>query len=176
MRQSKLPFIFGASVATCIVFVELLARLAVIQVDGAGSIGFSLFVLLFCAPLTALLWFRVFYTPVAARFEGETLVLGSIELFPRTIKIPIASVRDARVTEKKVYGEPLSVLRLAIVDTPEIKSLRSKMRSFPYFGFDDQFFDSALGVRQSRAEDLAAEIQSHLIQTNNGEQGVDLDT
>lgn len=170
MRQSKLPFVFGASVATFITLVWLTARLGVIQMDGARDIGFSLFVLLFCAALAALLWFRAFYTPVAARLEGETLILGSIELFPRTIKIPIASVRDARVTEKKVYGEPLSVLRLAVVDTPEIKSLRSKMRSFPYFGFDNQFFDSALSVRRSSAEDLAAEIQSHLIQTNDGEQ------
>ena len=163
-RQSKLTFIFCAVIATIFVGVWSLGLSGLIEVESPSTLVFSLIAYLFFVPFGLLMWTRVFNVPFAARIEDSHLTFWSMDLFPRQVSIPMASVLDARLAEKEVVGDTIQVLRLELSDSDEIDWLRSNFKSVSHFGFYDTHFDCALGLRIRSSHALAGRIRQQLRQ------------
>jgi hypothetical protein len=161
-RQSRLPFLFSASIATAFVSIWFLGLIGVLEVESPSKLLFTLITCLFFLPIAVLMWIRVFHVPLAARIESQSMTFWSMELFPKRVSIPTSCVLDARIVEKEFFGETVPLLRLDLSDCEEMDHLRSAFKSVPGFGFQKSHFDCSLGLTKSQCEDLADKIREYL--------------
>lgn len=163
-KETHTGFLFF-SIGTGTMFsIWLLGFLGIITFEDATNPYFVAFQVLFVLPAFSYMIYRLFHLKNRIQFEKDHLVLRSIHLFPKAIKIPKVIIIDAEWFPFETCEDTQNALRIILSDSIDCFNYSGDS----YFNVINGNFECLMFESKLEIELIAQEIKKYIkVEQNN---------